>query len=98
MTTRPLPASDKIDWGRAKNLFADLLDAPASERAARLARLHEEDAVLGGLVARLIESHEGATAFLDEDSAPRRVVDEADEDRAGDRIGNYELLEVLGEG
>jgi len=101
MTTRRLPTSGEIDWSRAKDLFADLIDAPAPERAAQLASLRRQDDALGEVVGRLLESHQGATAFLDEASAPRRdhgAPVEADEDQAGDRIGHYELLEVLGEG
>lgn len=89
---------------RAKAIFLQALELPASERAAFALRECGGDADLHRQVAALLEAHAGADSFLEKpaaalgqtiDSSPSRATGE---EQPGVRIGPYKLLERIGEG
>jgi eukaryotic-like serine/threonine-protein kinase len=86
-------------------IFADVLDLPASERAAFLDRACANDAELRARVETLLRAYDGAGANIE--SSPvalaadvvRAAGDGGSLDySAGMRIGRYKLLQKLGEG
>ncbi len=88
-----------------ESIFQKCLELPPEERDAFLKTTCGVDAHLRIRVQTLLKSHESAAGFfdtfLDEDSAAiasqlNRIA--PSEERAGDKIGRYELLEKLGEG
>lgn len=96
---------DAARWARLKELFAQIADLPAAERAAALARVAADDPALATDVK----------ALLAEDAAPahkvdpggelvRRAVEQAARDAAEhaaalpETIGEYRVLGLLGEG
>lgn len=93
----------------ARDLFADLVDLPEEERAARLLALEQGDPDLGAEVRHLLEADSKAGGFLEE-PAPERLAalgvtgdgEEADENEretpVGERIGPYRTLSLLGRG
>jgi serine/threonine protein kinase/Flp pilus assembly protein TadD len=88
-----MPASDD-------NLFASALALPAAERAAYLAQACSGDDALRARVEKLLHAHEEARSFLNVPAAARRTAMSGgpSEDRVGDRIGRYKILQKIGEG
>jgi serine/threonine protein kinase len=80
---------------REEALFAEALARPESERAAFLDRACAGDATLRARLAALFDAHAAPSSALDElVTLPAFRSDE----RPGDQIGRYKLLEILGEG
>ncbi len=86
-------------------LFEHCLGLPPEEREAYLREKCPDDPALVESVLRLLESHEAAGEFLEElptqdsyEVATRLGRIAPTEERPGDRIGPYELLELIGEG
>jgi eukaryotic-like serine/threonine-protein kinase len=87
-------------WGRVKELFSAAAELPAANRAAFLAREAGDDVDLIAEVSSLIDSHVTAGRFL-EDVPPElraAALDAGDSARAGERIGAYRLVEMIGTG
>jgi len=56
----------EIDWTRAKQVFIDVMEAPAEQRCEIVERTLRHDQRLKQVVQRLLASHEAAADFLDE--------------------------------
>lgn len=94
---------DKQTWERTAALFERALDVAADERAAFVRREAGEDSALADAVIRMLQLDDRAH-LLDEsvDTLAARLIDQADEDvqdlPAGTRVGDYQILGVLGRG
>lgn len=88
------------DWRRVKALFEELIEFPADQRRAALERASAGEADLRAEVEALLDAHDRAGAFLDAPTLDASAVGAASdvEWRPGERVGAYELLEVIGEG
>jgi serine/threonine protein kinase len=85
-------------WQRIEGLFHAALDRPPDERAAFLAEACGAEAELCGEVRRLLASFDQAGEFIEQpllDNLARAAQPEA---VIGQRIGNYEILSLLGAG
>ena len=78
-------------WERLKELFAAGLQVPAAERDAWLARSCDGDAELREELRALLVAHDTPSDF-------KLAVDDAEPDRVGAVLGDFELLEKLGQG
>jgi serine/threonine protein kinase len=91
----PQPPESEIE------IFNAALDLPVGARAAYLDKACGGDAALRGRVAALLKSHDEATSFL-EPSVPKPLktirLELSPPEKAGDRIGQYKLLQQIGEG
>jgi non-specific serine/threonine protein kinase/serine/threonine-protein kinase len=87
-------------WSRIKALFAASTDLPAADRAAFLEREAGGDAALIAEVQSLLGWHDPAAGFLEKFPSELRVAALNGEDgsNAGDRIGAYRLVEMIGSG
>ena len=85
-----------VDWKRAKDIFADVMEAPVAERAERLMDAVGPDEELRKVVDRLLAAHQTATGFLAEPPADDDVP-ELDSSPLT-RVGPYSIQDVLGEG
>ena len=97
-SSNPSPApSDRVEA-----LFEAAVHLAAAERAAYLDRACAGQPELRASVESLLRAHEAAGGFLDEPAvaAPKKtiVLSLPPEEKAGDRIGRYKLLQQLGEG
>lgn len=90
--------SQSLD-SRAKEAFLEALERPTSERHEFLAALRASEPELADRVADLLRAH-GGRAAAELDRAPQRLGSElrAAVRAPGQRIGDYELLEEVGEG
>jgi len=82
-------------------IFAEAVDLPADERAAYLERACGGDAKLRQQVEALLQTHDHVGDFLEE--SPQKASIEArvggsTNEKPGDRIGRYKLLQQIGEG
>src|SRR6188768_2761776 len=82
-------------------VFSEALALPAGERDCYLDEACGDDAPLRSRVASLLAAHAAAGGFLQEppegrDSGVSRLA--SSEEKCGDRIGRYKLLEQIGEG
>jgi serine/threonine-protein kinase len=98
---------DPVRFRRAGELFDELLDLDDAARAARISRLHGEDAELAAEVERLLAADRGsglldhgvgamAPTVVDGLSAP--APEPAAGATAGDMIGPFRLQRLLGRG
>ncbi|MBL8804069.1 MAG: protein kinase [Planctomycetes bacterium] len=78
-------------WERLKELFAAGLEVPSAERDAWLARSCNGDAELREELRALLVAHETPSDF-------KLAADDAEPDRVGSVLGDFELLEKLGQG
>ena len=81
---------------RDADVFADALELPASERAEFLDRGCAGDAMLRARVEALLALHDEASDFLDVPLKPRGAI--LGEEKPGDQIGRYKVLQQIGEG
>jgi serine/threonine protein kinase len=72
-------------WTEIREIFGELVELSASERAARLSTLHPD---LRNRVEGLLSAHDSAGHFLERDREPI----------PGIRLGPYRLIERIGEG
>ena len=80
-------------------VFNQALLFPAHERDGYLSETCRDDAALRGRVATLLEAHAQAGAFLAEPAERASAGSVASpEEKCGDRIGRYKLLQQIGEG
>lgn len=94
---------DQRTWQRTTALFERALDLPAEQREAFV--LHEagDDAGLRDAVLLMLQ-HDATAHLLDDslDTLASRLIEDASEDPedlpAGARVGDYEILGVLGRG
>jgi serine/threonine protein kinase/Tol biopolymer transport system component len=85
-------------WQRIEGLFHAALDRPPNERAAFLAEACGADAELRGEVIRLLDSLEQAGEFIEQPLLDNPASAAQPEAVIGQRIGNYEILSLLGAG
>ncbi|MEQ8765382.1 MAG: serine/threonine-protein kinase [Planctomycetota bacterium] len=83
-------------YQRLKQLFLELRDLPASERAVSLDRL--QDAELRRELESLLTAHDEGSRFLDAAASQMEQLGPTERLGAGSRIDEYEILDVLGEG
>jgi hypothetical protein len=87
-------------WARAKALFEQAMELPASERRAWLDRAGA-DATIAALVQTLIESTDTLGGFLESPPLVQPEDIAADDDgwlRPGARIGDYSIVRKIAEG
>ncbi len=85
----PSPRTDEA-------LFSDALARPASERAAFLDGACGGDVALRARLDALLAAHEGPESVMT--SSPVTRAAPLPEEKPGDRIGRYKLLQQIGEG
>jgi len=90
---------------RWEDLFDELVELPASERARRLAELRAEDGELAGRLERLLAADAAASGFLDRPTldlfGTGRDAEEADLEPqlpAGTTVGAWRVISLLGRG
>jgi eukaryotic-like serine/threonine-protein kinase len=86
---------------RDETIFEAALKLPVEERAGYLQNACGGDEGLRGRVAALLRAHEEAGGFLKEPAAGRSktiVLSLPPDEKPGDRIGRYKLLQQIGEG
>jgi serine/threonine protein kinase len=87
---------------RAETLFHAATQLPAAERAAYLEQACGGDAQLRRRVEQLLAASEQAGAFLEQPAAPaagRTIqLNLPPDEKPGDRIGRYKILQKIGEG
>ncbi len=91
---------------RDEQLFADALARPKAERALFLARACDGDAALLARIAALLAAHDGPESVMASSPVTRpapqpdlsAVGSAKAEEKPGDRIGHYKLLQQIGEG
>ena len=87
---------------REEDLFERALALPAAERPAWVARACADDAALRAQIEALLRAHVEASEFMESPppdllaGAPKCEV--LAEEKPGDRIGRYRLLQKIGEG
>ncbi len=74
-----------VSWERLRAVFSALIELPATERLASLARLTDES--LRREVASLLEAHENAGGFLNPEDIRRMDVLEPRKNKSGRRPG-----------
>jgi eukaryotic-like serine/threonine-protein kinase len=82
---------------REVTVFNEALALSASERDAYLNEACRDDPALRSRVASLLAAHRAAGGFLQEPPAGASRL-ASSEEKSGDRIGRYKLLEQIGEG
>jgi eukaryotic-like serine/threonine-protein kinase len=84
---------------RWEELFDELVELAAPDRARRLAEIAAADPALAGRLARMLDADEAATDFL---ARPAAEIFGADAEGAalpaGTRVGSWRLLALLGRG
>jgi eukaryotic-like serine/threonine-protein kinase len=87
---------------REEAIFHGALQLPREKRAEYLGQACGADQPLRERVAALLQAHEQSGAFLKEPPAPltqkTMLVSVPLTEKAGDRIGRYKLLQIIGEG
>jgi serine/threonine protein kinase len=87
---------------REEAIFHGALQLPQEQRAEYLRQACGGDQSLRDRVAALLQAHEQSGAFLKESAPPAQrttmVVTVPLTEKAGDRIGRYKLLQIIGEG
>ena len=88
---------------RLEELFEQALALPAEEREPWLGRACADDESLRKKVLALLQSHEAAQSFME--SSPTDLTHDSKpgfeiptEEKPGDRIGRYKILQKIGEG
>ena len=91
---------DRADWEQIQNIFHEVLDHPASERTAVLARLCQGDESLIADVARMLREVESGDSVLDYDfpRLAQELMDDSAAVASSAKFGPYRLKELLGEG
>jgi WD40 repeat protein/serine/threonine protein kinase len=79
-----------------ETVFAEALTRPDPERPGFLAQACHDDPALRARVEELLEAHQRAEGFLD--APPLAELKAPCDEKPGDRIGRYKLLQQIGEG
>ena len=86
-------------WLRIKELFSDAVEMSADERALFLAKEAGDDAALVFEVNSLLRSNDTAGNFLaDVPAELREIALRSETALAGERLGSYRLVEIIGTG
>ena len=88
-------------WQRIKELFESALEREPDKRAAFLDRECAGDEALRSEVESLLSSHEQSESFMESPAVEDAAADLLADDRklqAGQAIGRYEILSMIGEG
>ena len=86
-------------WGRVREVFDAALARPAEKRAAAIAELCGGDATLAAQVRTLLDAHEESGDFLEHPPWDGEATAPPDHRlEAGDRLGPWRIVDVLGEG
>jgi serine/threonine protein kinase/tetratricopeptide (TPR) repeat protein len=93
---QPSPAMNPTT-SRAEALFMDALALPLPQRAAFLDRACDGDTALRVRLNALLAAHESAASLLDTPAAGQ-TVGSFGEEKPGEHIGRYKLLQKIGEG
>ena len=98
----PRLSSETMNASRHAEIFERALSLPAAERDAWVAEACGGDAALRQQIESLLLAHEEARSFM-ETTAPdlkplKLQCDLTAEEKPGDRIGRYKLLQKIGEG
>src|SRR5579885_1679782 len=80
-------------WAQIKSVLNGALDAPPDGRAAYLDLACSNDTELRREVESLLAAHDEAASFLEPQIVPLREGFER-----GDRLGQYEIVQLIGEG
>src|SRR5215469_74829 len=86
---------------REEEIFEAAAKLPVEQREAYLQEACAGDAALRARIEGLLKAHEGAGSFMEEPAAPARktiVLTLPPDEKPGDKIGNYKLLQQIGEG
>ncbi len=86
------------EFQREQELFDAAIQLPPADRAAMLDKSCADDRQLRQRVEALLKSHELAGGVLDRPNATETPLIGVLREQAGDRIGRYKLLEMIGEG
>jgi serine/threonine protein kinase/Tfp pilus assembly protein PilF len=89
---------DAQQWARLSAQLDDLLDLEPAARSQKLQSLHAADPALALELQRLLELEHERSDFLQAPLHARLEEAAEDECAAGDQIGPYRLLRILGEG
>lgn len=90
------PSSTRFAVPRDDEIFAQVFELPAEERAAFLDGACATDAAQRARIEALLAADEAGGSFLDR--SPGQAALLAAEEKPGDVIGRYTLLEKIGEG
>ncbi|MDG2525421.1 serine/threonine-protein kinase [Stenotrophomonas sp. HITSZ_GD] len=85
---------DALRWSQLSPLLDELLELEGALRVERLAQIAAEDSALADELLQLLAMEQQSTDFIAEPLLGRQE----HPTRCGDRIGDYRLLELLGEG
>ena len=86
-------------WGRVREVFDAALARPVEKRAAAIAELCDGDAALAAQVRTLLDAHEESGDFLEHPAWDGEATAPPDHRlEAGDRLGPWRIVDVLGEG
>jgi serine/threonine protein kinase len=83
-------------FSRQESLFADALVLPPAQRGTFLAQACGDDLDLLAHLVALVAAHEGPESLIPPGVFPRAI--EIPEEKPGDWIGRYKLLQKIGEG
>jgi serine/threonine protein kinase/Tfp pilus assembly protein PilF len=91
--------SDPAAWEKAKNVIADALRRPASERSAFVREQCPNDPDLGAEIDSIIKGYEDDTRFLERSPvAEENQIDELADLKPGTFVGPYIIVDRLGRG
>jgi serine/threonine protein kinase len=86
---------------REEEIFEAASKLPAEQRAAYLQTACGDDAALRARIEGLLKAHDEAVDFMEEPAGPARktiVLTLPPDEKPGDKIGRYKLLQQIGEG
>lgn len=87
-------------WKQAHQIYAELMDLTVSDALQQLQQHAEADDTTKGLVLQLISSGNQSSQFFQQEISAQIQAGMGSKAalQAGDRVGEYELLEALGQG
>src|SRR3982751_3528032 len=91
----------KADWRRVEEVFLSALEQPAGYRADFVARVCDDDAPVRDEVIAMLRSHEETGDLLETPAYQTNaelLADEAGSLKVDERLGDYRILSLLGEG
>lgn len=85
-------------WARIKSVLNGALDVAAPERESYLDSVCGADAGLRREVESLLNAHDQAASFLEPVTLASPVVSQREDLQRGDRVGQYAIVQLIGEG